>query len=747
MLRLKRDRATIGVVAGRAIIIGQMPERYTVSVLRGIQSAARVRQCNLLTSWGLGRINDPYGFHPAWPDLTTSSDFIPVGPWNTDGLIAFSPLGNDQHSSYLQQLSAQGFPVLYIATGDGEPSISVDNEAGIQKAMAHLVKDHGHLQIAFLAGNPSDTGDSEARLHAYRSAITEFDLSSDPRLVVYGWHIADKGYEATQELIASGVTFSALLASNDLSATGAMRAIREAGLEIPRDVAIIGFDDEPDAIAQTPPLTSVHVPLPEMGEQALVLMLDHILGNQALVSMRVPVRLRTRRSCGCMSDAVLSAADGSPRRQPAPGLPSARRNIRQAKRQLVEEMLAVLPADILIQDGQKIRHICAVLVQAFYTSLKKGSKTDFQKSLREFSNQMEMATAVIEPWQEIISALRREMSLLPVAWDQTHTRQLAEDMLHQVRVTISEGAQRLNYMSKYTQDIAREKLSMLTAGLSITLDEQQAIEFLATQLAAIDVRHARVALFEAEGDDPTAWSVIPNPQADSPAWRFPSREFPPPGLYPPDEILDLTLVPLVFQDESLGYIAFEGTNQESYALIARQLAAAIKTSRLYAQVFELSLTDPLTDLNNRRYFDLFLRKEVARSYRYRHPLAVIMLDIDHFKRYNDAFGHPAGDRALQAVAHCIQSNRRRTDVAARIGGEEFALILPDTDTEGAQTVAEKIRAAVSDLSHLESPISLSAGVRVLQGGAIEEEIIVQQADLALYEAKRTGRDQVCVFKE
>jgi len=150
---------------------------------------------------------------------------------------------------------------------------------------------------------------------------------------------------------------------------------------------------------------------------------------------------------------------------------------------------------------------------------------------------------------------------------------------------------------------------------------------------------------------------------------------------------------------------------------------------------------------NRRYFDLFLKNEVDRSRRFGRGLGIMMLDIDHFKEYNDAFGHPAGDKALQFVARCLRQERRSADVVARIGGEEFALILPETEADGALKVAEKIRAAMTGLSDLRRPLTLSMGICILHGTDIEAEAIVRQADLALYEAKGRGRDQICFFED
>jgi len=169
--KFKRNRPTIGILQGYTVLAGKTLDHYRLSILRGIQSAARSRDCNLLMSWGLGRATQSNAIYPAWPTISSDSDFVPVGPWNTDGLIVFSPLQNETRSHYLQELRDQGFPVLFIATGEKGAVISVDNETGIHQAITHLAIDHGHHHIAYIAGHPDDPGDSKSRLDAFRSAV------------------------------------------------------------------------------------------------------------------------------------------------------------------------------------------------------------------------------------------------------------------------------------------------------------------------------------------------------------------------------------------------------------------------------------------------------------------------------------------------------------------------------------------------------------------------------------------------
>lgn len=163
---------------------------------------------------------------------------------------------------------------------------------------------------------------------------------------------------------------------------------------------------------------------------------------------------------------------------------------------------------------------------------------------------------------------------------------------------------------------------------------------------------------------------------------------------------------------------------------------------------ELSATDQLTGLKNRRYLDQTLAEEFARCCRYGHTLALLLMDIDHFKSFNDTYGHLIGDECLKDVAHCVRKGLRwPSDRAARYGGEEFCVILPETDREGALTVAERIRKNVENLNFMVNdkrvPVTISIGVAVLVPTTnLAVEYIIESADNALYASKEAGRNRV-----
>jgi two-component system cell cycle response regulator len=198
----------------------------------------------------------------------------------------------------------------------------------------------------------------------------------------------------------------------------------------------------------------------------------------------------------------------------------------------------------------------------------------------------------------------------------------------------------------------------------------------------------------------------------------------------------------------MGYVAFDGGNLDPLATLVRQLASSIKNVDLHAKVLELSLTDGLTGVHNRRFLEIILQKETERSLRYKRDLAVIMIDIDRFKRYNDAFGHPAGDEALREVARSIGAGARRgLDVLTRYGGEEFVIILPETDAAGAQAVAEGVRRQVEQNPTFLQPMTVSLGIATLAGNPAEAQALVDRADRAMYQAKCRGRNRAVVFED
>lgn len=181
--------------------------------------------------------------------------------------------------------------------------------------------------------------------------------------------------------------------------------------------------------------------------------------------------------------------------------------------------------------------------------------------------------------------------------------------------------------------------------------------------------------------------------------------------------------------------------------ILKFLSGADAEAKYHEEIYRMTIVDGLTQIHNKRYFQEALDRELLRARRHERELAVVMFDIDFFKRINDQFGHLAGDHVLRELARVVQSRIRRDEVFARYGGEEFVIVLPETPLEGAASLAENLRSRVEAHAFVfqgeRIQVTISMGCAVLLETDKTAVELVQRADEKLYEAKRSGRNRVC----
>lgn len=227
----------------------------------------------------------------------------------------------------------------------------------------------------------------------------------------------------------------------------------------------------------------------------------------------------------------------------------------------------------------------------------------------------------------------------------------------------------------------------------------------------------------------------------------------------PDEISQMGVLPNYFlftlqsKEHLLGFLAIENlaeSDRDKVAILGHQLALALRRIKLYEEVERLALTDSLTGVHTRRYFGERFQEEFQRAQNRKIPVSFLMIDVDYFKQFNDQYGHMVGDWILQKIGAIIKENVRGIDIVGRYGGEEFAVVLLDTDRQRAGFVAERIRLATehTTIQAYDTAVSVtvSIGLAVFPEDAKNAAQLIEKADAALYIAKNAGRNRTCRFE-
>lgn len=210
---------------------------------------------------------------------------------------------------------------------------------------------------------------------------------------------------------------------------------------------------------------------------------------------------------------------------------------------------------------------------------------------------------------------------------------------------------------------------------------------------------------------------------------------------------------LIFLGPRLKQDGIEDRELQQLTILSNIISISLNNASLYKEVEQLSYTDGMTSLHNYRYFELRLKEEINRHARTKAGLSLLILDVDYFKNFNDTLGHQAGDEVLRLLGHILRETSRENDIVSRYGGEEFAIILPAVDKDGALVLAERIRKKIELTPFTDEHVQPGGRVTVSIGAAslgkeeTNSEDLIKKADLALYAAKHAGRNKVKLFEE
>jgi signal transduction histidine kinase/AraC-like DNA-binding protein len=567
-----RHKPTIGFISTWPVYQGTTIDRYAHSLIQGISAAAHEHACNLLLGCGFSVTGNNPQNPSFWPVPGPNINFVPVGPWNTDGLIIVPDELTKEQSHYVHDLLTSGFPVIFTTPEGPGPIVAVDNMLGIRLAFEHLFQ-HDHKQIAFIAGNVGDGGDSAERLQAYRLALKHAGIPENPKLIAFGEHRREGGKAAMQKIIDSKAKFTAVIASNDLSCLGVIECLQEAGCIIPDDVAVIGFDDILDARSLSPSLTTIRHPTFSLGYQSVLTLLDHIHRN-ANRTERVVVspRLIIRQSCGCRADESNIVFSLTNSIEPALQLEDLSRAMAEAS--LIEAR------NSLFEDLQAQ---CTSFLNAFLESLRDQDAKVIMKEVKRVLAWTDERDEDPHIWQSGLAVLYQKVNALLQLVPQAEQIFLT-NLIDRVRLEISNQIQRRTTRSMLEHMDMMSQLGMVTAEMLTAMSIPDIAEILARHLPKVGIENILVAIYDEDSEDRTSsasilltagLSGVHNGQ------KFETRKFPAFKIYPTDKPIHLTILPLDVDNNTSGFVAFSAPNPELCAAIVHNLSAALRTSQLY----------------------------------------------------------------------------------------------------------------------------------------------------------------------
>jgi len=630
------------------VFTAQLDDAYQIAVWRGIESRARQRGVGVVCFVG-HRIDSPIASEAAANVAYRIAD-----PRNVDGLVVISSAIStflDQEGLSRLFASQPDLPQVSIGLGvSGVPSVTADGSNGVSVIVRHLAQDHGLSRFA-LIGGPSGHPEAEERERAFRATLRELAIPFDERLAARGTFLRDSGREAARQLLRLALRFDALVCMNDRMALAAMEVLRQAGVAVPGDVAVVGFDGIEEGLYVTPPLTTVMQPLNELGSSAVDALLERMEGGRPLgrVLTCTPV---IRQSCGC-----------APKRNYNPDLTEPPSTATTEERRAIGEMVA--RAQIADGDG-----FIALFNSALAATTLAGGEPG--------------------KWNGYLSAIQHLAEMRGGKGDGS-----PPGLFEFARVLIGESESRLQAARRVAAEERLATLRAISASLAGAFDMPVMLARLEVGLAQLRIGGGYIALFE-KRDLISEWSRLVMAPRDARPEELPAAgiRFRTIRLLPPRISQSWrgglwVLEPLVFQNEPLGYILLPGGAVEPavYDTLREQVASALKGALLLQQVLthERRLqvevarrTAELTRTNRE------LTQEIER--RMRLEQEVIQISNRTMQRigqdlHDDLCQHLAGIAMLASVLRGVLSN---SDPAAVASIEQIGILLSDSITRAKQ---------------------------------------------------------------
>ncbi|HLV67342.1 MAG TPA: substrate-binding domain-containing protein, partial [Polyangiaceae bacterium] len=443
---MKRRRTTV------ALLFDSLVSEYTVSLRRAVERAATANDVSVLVVMGQA-VADPVA-----AAVTQNQIYELIGAKRVDGVIVCSAtVGHYCGTNGLVEFCRAYAPLPVCSIGvdlPGIPSVIIDNEGGMRLGVEHLIDVHDARRLVFIGG-PEASVESNLRLAGYQKALEGRGLPFERELVVHGGFTVPTGAAAMRAVLDAGVAFDAVVAANDDMALGALDVLKQAGLNVPRDIPIFGFDDIDSAHYARPPLSTLRQPLWWLGERAIQNILGQLRGEQVPALSIGPVDFVRRESCGCGYQ--VNATD-HPQGDEWPNLREVLRSRRDA--------LAVALRAAASTPNAALGDWPSLLLDALAHDLG-GAEGHFSAVFEDLLERAQREGASLDEFQRVVSVLRSELRRARVR-DEDGPRRL-EHIWHNARVLVGAASIRFLGRQKLEQQYATSGLSLVGERLATTL--------------------------------------------------------------------------------------------------------------------------------------------------------------------------------------------------------------------------------------------------------------------------------------
>ncbi len=496
--------------------------------------------------------------------------------------------------------------VLLNFSSNDITSITVDYAGGMKKAAEHLIRDHGFRRIAYIRGPVMS--DTELRYQAYLEALKENGIPADPALIsrpCITQGFGDGETAVNYFLNVAKVNFDAILANNDDIAIGAIHALESHKIKVPYDVAVIGFDDKIEAKSTTPPLTSVHAPIYEMGYRAVEIILEKLNGKKITGNEFIPTHLVLRRSCGCMTKSVNLASS-----KKINFLQNLKNKLLYKGRYFfsLKTIAGRCKKNITENLPEMESNLSStwfnVLFDSFNSELKHPEQKKLIPALDLILNQMDKKNIDFSLMQDAVSILRNNS--IPALFSNRNLLYNAENLYNKVRTFIAEAAVQQQLRCNIREEKRHTDLNAAGEKIINTFELSDLIALIERELQNFDISEGYLVLFENDVMPPE-WSiqylgfnVKEGMRYEGNKIRFLTKDLIPLNLKDKNQNFNYVVWPLNFQTEHIGYIVYKygPRHRGTYLSLSNQIVSAIKGALLVKQINEHSrqLTVGIEDL-------------------------------------------------------------------------------------------------------------------------------------------------------